>query len=138
MWDFLTATNPWWDGEKVPAQMLGKTRSGYLDKMEKNLRSLNTLIITGPRRTGKTTLIRQFIQRLLDSGISPRSILYLQLDHPSMPKENAILEALKELRKEFALARREKIHLFLDEAQYARDWARQVKVLCEKIGRAHV
>jgi len=131
MQDSILAMNPWWEDGAVPPAVLGRPRPGYVDSMEKGLRSAGTVIVTGPRRTGKTTLVRQLIQRRLDQGAPAKRCLYLQLDHPSMPRENPILASVKAFRTEMAIPRREKLHLFLDEVQHSPDWAREVKALAD-------
>jgi hypothetical protein len=127
----ILSMNPWWDDGSVPAVLLGRPRPSLVDAMEKGLKTLGTLIVTGPRRTGKTTLVRQLIQRRIDGGVPAKMCLYLQLDHPSIPGDNAILAAVKQFRTEFSISRQDRLRLFLDEVQHTPDWARQVKALVD-------
>jgi len=131
MQESVLSMNPWWDDGSVPAALLGRPRSSLVDAMEKGLETLGALIVTGPRRTGKTTLVRQLIQRRIDQGVPARRCLYLKLDHPSIPRENGVLSAVKQFRTEFGISRQDKLRLFLDEVQQAPDWARQVKALVD-------
>lgn len=50
----------------------------YLEN--KSLR--RAILLTGPRRVGKTTVLQQTANALVASGHDPKSILYLSLDHP--------------------------------------------------------
>jgi hypothetical protein len=38
-------------------------------------------VVTGPRRAGKTVLLRHLIARLIEDGVNPRSLLYCSLDN---------------------------------------------------------
>ena len=40
------------------------------------------VILTGPRRVGKTIILYQQIKDLLDNGVEPKNILYVLLDNP--------------------------------------------------------
>src|SRR5436305_273616 len=41
------------------------------------------VVLMGPRRVGKTVMLHQTIQHLLDRGTDARSLLYVSLDTPS-------------------------------------------------------
>lgn len=70
----LTAYNPWWKTEGVnPKQAKTYKRFAFHEAMKRleqtNLR--RTVIITGTRRVGKTTIQYQMIQALLKKGVAP-------------------------------------------------------------------
>lgn len=39
-------------------------------------------VLSGARRVGKTTIMYQMIDNLIDEGISPKNILYVSFDNP--------------------------------------------------------
>jgi len=55
-------------------------------------------VIIGSRRTGKTTLLKQYIKKLLESGNQPKEIFYLAMDHPSLSGV-PVSEHLRNMRK---------------------------------------
>lgn len=78
--------NPWW-GKSAgidPAFQNMPVRD-YLGPFEQLVRETGVnraVILMGPRRVGKTVLVYQTIQRLIDSGVSGQNILYLSLETP--------------------------------------------------------
>ena len=62
----LVATNPWWNREKINEQfLLGRKRNEFNNIIEK-IENKRILSIIGPRRVGKSTLIYQTINYLLE------------------------------------------------------------------------
>ncbi len=83
-------------------------------------------LITGPRRVGKTTILKQYIDHLLSTGIPKKHILYFSFEQ----KQTSILELFKEW--ETILAKKisgQGYYLILDEVQYAKKWAEEIKLL---------
>ena len=80
----LNSFNPWWQTGLVPKGYL-KTfkRSGYYTckkKMGSDIRRI--VVMSGARRTGKTTIMYQIISDLLEDGVKPQNILFFTFDHP--------------------------------------------------------
>ncbi|MBM4270661.1 MAG: ATP-binding protein [Deltaproteobacteria bacterium] len=119
------ALSPWW--EKKPFDT-GIQRDAYLHKFSAQLERRQVEILIGSRRSGKTTILKQFINTLLDNGISEKDILYLPLDHPNLSAIR-ISEHLKNFRKIFGHGRDRKLYLFLDEIQDNPDWETEIKSL---------
>jgi uncharacterized protein len=93
------------------------------------LGSGKVVVLTGIRRSGKTSLLFEAISRLLASGVSRERIVYLNLEDdrifPVIASElNSILLAHAELHPELT---REKKYLFLDEVQAVEGWERFVR-----------
>lgn len=87
--------------------------------------------LSGLRRSGKTFVFFQAMQRLIASGIPRERILYLNFEddrlHPIRATElDLILRCQREL---FATARTGRTYLFLDEVQSAPGWERWVRRL---------
>lgn len=83
------------------------------------------VLLSGARQVGKTTLIFQSIYDLLERGVPPGNILYATFDHPilKMAGIDAVLDAWR--MREPGIRGRE--YIFLDEAQFIRDWGTWIK-----------
>lgn len=125
----LHGFNPWWSGRPHAVPGFRRLAYGacraYLDNPE--LR--RAILLSGPRRVGKTTLLQQLAERFIHEGADPKSVLYLSLDHP--------LLKLITLRDILALYHAH-LHpegrpalLLLDEVQYAAGWETEVKLLVD-------
>ena len=83
----LTAYNLWWkSGATNPTLTKAYKRFAYYDAMNKleNTEIRRTVVLTGTRRVGKTTIEYQMIDTLLKQGVTPRKILFVSLDHPML------------------------------------------------------
>ena len=120
----LQEFNEWWFTEKVPSELLPPFKRGLYNELIRRLEQRQALAITGLRRVGKTTLMYQLIQHLLDSGTEPTDILYFSFDE-AVGGLSDVLEAYREAYdKDF---RRGRIYVFLDEAPRLTNWADGVK-----------
>jgi predicted AAA+ superfamily ATPase len=61
-----------WD-EKTPE--LGYYRADYTNKIFAYTGNRLVKVLTGQRRTGKSYILRQLVNRLIDNGINKRNIL---------------------------------------------------------------
>lgn len=87
------------------------------------------ILLSGPRRVGKTTILLQLADGLIASGHDPKSVFYISLDHPliKLLSMRRILEFYHEtvhpLGKETVL--------LLDEIQYSKEWETEIKLLVD-------
>ncbi len=83
------------------------------------------VMLSGPRQVGKTTLLLQIIDELIKGGVPSANILYATFDHPifKLAGLDAVLEAWRELEPKAEGAE----YLFLDEAQFIRDFGTWTK-----------
>jgi predicted AAA+ superfamily ATPase len=93
------------------------------------LGSGKVVVLTGIRRSGKTSLLLEAIGRLLAAGVKRERIVYLNLEDdrifPVVASElDSILQAHAELHPQLA---GEKRYLFLDEVQAVEGWERFVR-----------
>jgi len=87
------------------------------------------VLLTGLRRTGKTTLMKMVIQALISAhGIRPDRIFYVSLDFYGL-EHHSILEIVEEFFKLQELSFSEKAFLFLDEVAYKEGFSLQLKNL---------
>jgi predicted AAA+ superfamily ATPase len=117
--------NPWWEGKKFET---GISRDAYLEKISSYLTRKQIEVFIGSRRTGKTTLLKQFIKTLLQTGVSEKDIFYLALDHPVL-SGIPISEHVRNMRMRFMHDRDRKLYLFLDEVQESPQWEAELKTL---------
>lgn len=125
----LSSFNPWWRTGKLRTEF-SKTykRFAFYEAVRilQNREIRRTVVLTGTRRVGKTTILYQMIDHLLSGGTKPMQIVFVSLDHPLLKlcKLNEILDCYHE-----NVYVEEDCFYFLDEVQYASDWDRWVKVI---------
>lgn len=117
--------NPWWEGKEIET---GISRDAYLEKIPTCLMRKQIEVLIGSRRAGKTTLLKQFIKALFQTGASEKDIIYLALDHPVL-SSIPISEHVRNMRKRFMHDRDRKLYLFLDEVQESPQWEAELKSL---------
>jgi len=85
-------------------------------------------VLRGPRRVGKTTLLKLRIKRLLEEGISPENIFYFPCDAIETPKQlmTVIDNYLSQQR-----IKGEWTYLFVDEVSMLMEWQKAVKLLID-------
>jgi len=125
----LNAFNPWWQSAAVRGEFNKSFKRFAFYETKKVLLHetiRRTVVLTGTRRVGKTTIQYQTIDYLLKSGISPRQILFVSLDHPlfKLCKLNEILDCYHA-----NIYADEDCYYFFDEIQYAADWDQWVKTI---------
>ena len=89
--EVLVAHNPWWADGKVPVSRQGLVRREICRDIEKALDLQQMILVRGPRRVGKTTILHQIIGALLSNNTDSRRIMYVSADDPQIPKENFFL-----------------------------------------------
>lgn len=113
--------NPWWrDGRVGDLPRWRRAAFAKVLAWMTNPPANRALLLSGARQVGKTTLLLQTIEALIESGVPPGKILYATFDHPLV--KLAGLDGLLNLWKEIEPARDGTEYLFLDEIQYTKDW----------------
>lgn len=124
----LYSYNPWWRVGTMPQDMAKPIkRFAYFESMRwlEHTSVRRFVLLSGARRVGKTTVMYQMIQNLLNKGIQPKSIMYLSFDHPILK-----FYSVEELVDIYIsnIYPDEKCWLFFDEIQYADDWELYLKI----------
>ncbi len=103
----------------------GFGRDYYLSKMERYLEMPEIVALTGVRRSGKSTIILQVIEKLIQSGVKPINTLYVNFEEPKFGDQSnsALLSEILDAYLEF-FDPQGKIYLFLDEVQLIDKWER--------------
>lgn len=91
-------------------------------KLAQEIKTRQIISITGLRRTGKSTLLKQLIDQLTESV--PREHLLLYSFDEEQPK---IEELFKEYEAKTGKNLKNKIYVFLDEIQKLKNWQNQIK-----------
>lgn len=127
MQEILNLLNPWWGRKWIEKSI---PREKYTQALLSHFADRLVGILIGSRRVGKTTILHQLINLLLQKGIKPVHILYVLLDHPKF-SEYTLSRIIEEYRKLNDLNRDTKIFVFLDEVQYSKNWEQEVKALVD-------
>ena len=116
VFDALASWNPWWVSGEVPREQLGVPRD-VLGSVYPWLERREILSLVGVRRSGKSTILYQMIQMLLDDGVPPANILMANLEDPRLDGLD-VGELLSAYRRGTGPTGR--TYVFLDEVQVSR------------------
>ena len=125
----LRAFNPWWaTGAVHPSFLKEYRRFAYYEAMKRLDREdiRRTVVLTGARRVGKTTIEYQMIDTLIKRGISPAQIVFISLDHP-MLKLSSLSDILDSYHE--SVWATQDVYYFFDEIQYANGWDKWLKTI---------
>lgn len=125
----LTGFNPWWSDRRREVPPFRRLAFDACRRYLENTGLRRAVLLSGPRRVGKTTVLLQMAQALVQKGDDPKSILYLSLDHPLL-KLLSLREILS-LFHESAYPEGQPATLLLDEIQYASQWETEIKLLID-------
>src|SRR5215831_1064719 len=77
--------NPWWADRKTAIREATFPRRVYFASFKSlalNFDVRRATVLLGPRRVGKTVIIKQLIHDAIESGVNHKSILYASIDAP--------------------------------------------------------
>ncbi|MCM1287648.1 MAG: ATP-binding protein [Clostridium sp.] len=125
----LRQYNPWWRNPyTIKEESKPQKRIAYYEalKMIKHKTIRRFAVLSGARRVGKTTIMYQMIENLIDEGINPKNILYVSFDNPIVKLVNvesvlSIYESLYPIEGTR--------YIFFDEVQYTDNWELWMKVI---------
>lgn len=131
--DRMKFENPWWESAQIDNYYRAMKKREYFRlffplTVERQIK--RAVVLMGPRRVGKTVLLYQTIERLIEEGVSPEKIAYFSIETPLY---NGI--ALEELLNLFFEVTGNKItdetYVLFDEIQYLKDWEIHLKSLVD-------
>lgn len=102
-------------------------RERYLNKLISFKDKPLIKIITGIRRCGKSTLMKMFVDHLLDTGVKPENILYMKFDGPDYLEIDDYFKLLEEVKSKISLS--EGNYLLFDEVQDIKGWERAINAM---------
>lgn len=121
----LGAYNPWWEKPKAAFGDLPKFRRPIFDEIIQDVDAIPQIIsITGPRRVGKSTIIRQVIKELINRDISEKQLIYYSMDDPTLFRADIDRDLFFETLMDYSrkTAGNERVYIFLDEIQRFERW----------------
>jgi uncharacterized protein len=122
--------NPHWDGTLYQEGVL----RGILYKVKSYLELPHIIALVGVRRSGKSTLVRQTINHLIrDKGVSPRNILFLNLENPQFSRHRTDVSYLERAYDDYLklAAPVGTVYCCLDEVHFFPEWQVFVKAKYE-------
>lgn len=131
--DRIRFENPWWVDGKIEDDFQQMPRRLYFELFkplvyEREVR--RAVVLMGPRRVGKTVMLYQMVQDMIDNGINPMKIIFITIENPIY--NNIPLEQLFSYAKEATgLTDQNDWHIIFDEIQYCRDWELHLKSLVD-------
>ena len=128
----LSFHNPWWLTSQVPRELNLPFQRPVFRTLLDYFKLDRVIILKGPRRTGKSTLMYQLIHYLLQAGIDPHRILYIPFDDPDLSSSfhDLILEFEKQLGRE--ISQPPMVYCFFDEIQHLDRWSGYLKKYHDK------
>ncbi|RLG96749.1 hypothetical protein DRO28_05180 [Candidatus Bathyarchaeota archaeon] len=75
--------NEWWFTGKIRRELAPRFKRYAFPRIIESLKERQILLLIGPRRVGKTTLLYQAIEKLLEED-SPNRILYFSFDESTL------------------------------------------------------
>ncbi len=121
--------NSWWVDKQVKKELALKTKRDLFKGIVKDFNRKQMQILIGLRRTGKSTIMFQLIEKLINEKISPINIVYISFDETELQGKK-----FDEILKEYSRItnvdyKKEKIYLFIDEVQKSKNWADNIKLI---------
>lgn len=130
----LSLDNPWWrSGGGIDPEESAWPRRAYFSpfcRLALETRVRRAVVLIGPRRVGKTVMLKHFVQRLLQEGVLGTRILFASLDTPLYSGRN-----LEGLVRSFIDQQQhpdgEQLWVIFDEVQYLKEWEVHLKSLVD-------
>lgn len=107
-------------------------REKYLKKIRPFYNQDLIKVITGIRRCGKSVILRQIINEIIETGVKDENIIYMNFelsDYSDVKTSKELNEYIKDRIKNT-----DKYYLFFDEIQYVKDWERIINSYKAKYG----
>ncbi len=125
----LHGFNPWWSARPNPVPEFKRLAFDACRVYLEDSTLRRAILLSGPRRVGKTTILLQIANHLLSKGLDPKSILYISLDHPLIKLLN--LREIMNLYHESVHPQSKETILLFDEVQYSKEWETEIKLLVD-------
>ncbi len=114
----LNEWNPWWESKELIKGLIGKHRPNY-DYLVNSVGIKEITIITGVRRSGKSTFMYQMISNLLKIETDPKQILFVNLEDKRLTNEP--LDSIYQCYRE-NINIDKKAYIFFDEIHRKEGW----------------
>lgn len=130
----MNITNPWWKESGARFSDLPAFRRSEFDTIWKRLESSNrALLLVGLRRIGKSILIKQIANELLDQGQSPPRLLYCDCEDILRlpPGKAATLTEIVEMHERMIGSDKADRFYIFDEIHASPNWPLHLKKLVD-------
>lgn len=115
----------------------GVARPFYLNRLKTALTTQQVIVITGPRRSGKSVIMRQMIQGLMAEGVAAKNCMMINFEDPRLGAlDVSTLQNIYDTYLEY-LNPSNTPYVFLDEIQEVDGWEKWVCTLHE-LGKARL
>lgn len=120
----LIEQNKHWDNQRYKS-----IKRDALKKLISYISLRQIITITGIRRCGKSTLAKQAINYLIDSGVQIANILFINLENPYFLEYKHNASFLNTIYEEYLklMNPQGKVYLIFDEIQYFDNWQVYIK-----------
>ncbi len=120
----LEEMNHWWFTKKVDPQLALSFKRDIYGSLITSLDQRFIIALVGLRRIGKTTLLYQLIQHLIDQNVPVENIVFFSFDETAATLAD-MLQTYQEIQQKNL--REERIYIFLDEIQKHDNWENELK-----------
>ena len=120
----LEEFNHWWFKNKVDPDLTLSFKRDVFYGVNKHINDRFIIALVGLRRIGKTTLMYQLIQNLIDNSTEPTNIVFFSFDEKSVKLSEVIQSYVDISNKDL---RKERVYIFLDEIQKLDNWEDELK-----------
>ncbi len=123
----LYIRNPWWRDSEFRFDEKGWIYRDLFFELERNIEQPLALSILGLRRVGKSTILKQLMNKLFIRGEDPKRIFYYLFDDLEQINTSDNLDLLlnmyfEQILQEPLHALSSPVYIFFDEIQYVPDW----------------
>lgn len=129
----IARDNPWWSADGKDAIREAKMQYRvYFDPFRSlalNFGVTRAPVLLGPRRVGKTVMLKQLVHAAIEQGINPSCIMYVSIDTPIY--SGMSLERFLSFFPSTSSGKRRLV--IFDEIQYLRDWEVHLKDLVDTV-----
>lgn len=134
----LALDNPWWrSGQGIDAEEAAWQRRAYFGQfsalaLDSGVR--RAVVLIGPRRVGKTVMLKHLVAELLSRGVAGADILFMSLDTPlySGRSLESLVQMFADLQQHpIRPPAAKSLWVLFDEIQYLKDWEIHLKSLVD-------
>lgn len=121
----VEAQNPWWAPGQTWLRTSHHLRREPFERLRRDLLDLELrrgILLLGPRQVGKSTLLHQIAESLLDEGWPPGNLTHFNFDDPRVRGLGPDVGMVEEQAPPVFDSDRPRV-LLLDEVHLAREWA---------------
>jgi predicted AAA+ superfamily ATPase len=140
----LAVDNPWWRaGQGIDPEEDAWPRRAYFAQFSRLVLQVEVrraVVLIGPRRVGKTVMLKHLVAQLLQQGVAGTRVLFLSLDTPlySGRSLESLVQLFADVHKHAlspahgqATGAIQPLWVLFDEVQYLKDWEVHLKSLVD-------